>query len=190
MADRFNESRVPLAYLITFRCYGTWLHGDERGSIDRRHNAYGSGLIPPDERWRRHNARSLKYEAVELDAARRDAIEAALRETCAFRKWLLRAVNARTNHVHAVVSAGCRPETVLRDFKAYATRLMRERGCWLHDYSPWSEGGSRRYLWTERSVELAVEYVVECQGGPLPDFNQYRERERAGSTCQYTDESG
>ncbi len=30
---------VPrLTYLITFTCYGTWLHGDERGSVDRDHN--------------------------------------------------------------------------------------------------------------------------------------------------------
>ena len=167
---------LPLAYLITFRCYGTWLHGDERGSVDRRHNVYGAELIPPDERWRRHNTQTLVHEPVELDAARRDAVEAALRETCAFRNWLLRAVNARTNHVHAVVSAGCRPEPVLKAFKANATRHMKERGCWAHRHSPWSEGGSRRYLWTERSVELAVEYVVDCQGSPLPDFNQNRER--------------
>jgi len=28
----FNEEHVPQGYLITFRCYGTWLHGDGRGS--------------------------------------------------------------------------------------------------------------------------------------------------------------
>src|ERR1700747_68137 len=31
---------IPLAYLITFRCYGTSLHGDEQGSIDRHQNQY------------------------------------------------------------------------------------------------------------------------------------------------------
>jgi len=30
-----DNERIPLAYLITFRSYGTWLHGDERGSVDR-----------------------------------------------------------------------------------------------------------------------------------------------------------
>ena len=33
---------VPLAYLITFRTYGTWLHGDARGSVDREHNVFGT----------------------------------------------------------------------------------------------------------------------------------------------------
>jgi hypothetical protein len=27
----FNPDPVPLGYLITFRAYGTWLHGDSRG---------------------------------------------------------------------------------------------------------------------------------------------------------------
>ncbi|MFL6282724.1 MAG: transposase [Pyrinomonadaceae bacterium] len=167
---------IPLAYLITFRGYGTWLHGDGRGSVDRSHNVYGAESIPPNERWQQHNTESLKHEAVELDAARRNAVAEAIRETCAFRNWLLRAVNVRTNHVHSVVSAECRPEPLMKALKANATRRMREHGCWGHNHSPWSEGGSRRYLWTERSVELAVEYVVDCQGGPLPDFKQNRER--------------
>ena len=47
----FNEEHVPQGYLITFRCYGTWLHGDGRGSVDRFHNRYGSPLIPPNKQW-------------------------------------------------------------------------------------------------------------------------------------------
>jgi hypothetical protein len=40
---------TPLAYFITFTCHGTWLHGDERGSVDRGHNAPGTPFLPPDE---------------------------------------------------------------------------------------------------------------------------------------------
>jgi len=28
----WNDTDIALAHLITFRCHGTWLHGDERGS--------------------------------------------------------------------------------------------------------------------------------------------------------------
>jgi hypothetical protein len=35
-----------LGYFLTLRTYGTWLHGDERGSVDRFNNAPGSPLIP------------------------------------------------------------------------------------------------------------------------------------------------
>jgi hypothetical protein len=36
----FEDNHTPVGYLITFRSYGTWLHGRE-GSVDRFHNAYG-----------------------------------------------------------------------------------------------------------------------------------------------------
>ena len=34
----WNDTEIPLAHLSTFRSYGTWLHGDKRGSVDRSHN--------------------------------------------------------------------------------------------------------------------------------------------------------
>src|SRR6266496_6477312 len=32
-SQEFNDSHTPLAYLITFRSYGNWLHGDKRGPL-------------------------------------------------------------------------------------------------------------------------------------------------------------
>src|SRR3989440_7378126 len=98
----WNDTDTPLAYLITFRSYGTWLHGDARGSIDRFHNRHKSPYIDPNDRWHEHNATSLRSKPVTLDASRRKSIETAIRETCSFRHWHLHAVNARTNHVHTV----------------------------------------------------------------------------------------
>jgi hypothetical protein len=51
----WNDTDIPLAYLITFRCYGTWFHGNKRGSIDRFRNNYKSPYIAPDATWRRHS---------------------------------------------------------------------------------------------------------------------------------------
>jgi hypothetical protein len=31
----WNDTEIPLAIFFTFRCYDTWLHGDERGAVDR-----------------------------------------------------------------------------------------------------------------------------------------------------------
>ena len=66
----FNDDHTPLAYLITFRCYGTWLHGDSRGSVDRFHNRYGAPLIAPNRRWLQHNKRALKRPPVNLSPRR------------------------------------------------------------------------------------------------------------------------
>lgn len=168
----WNDTDIPLAYLITFRCRGTWLHGDERGSIDRFNNRYQSPYIPPNERWHQYNAGQLTNEPVALSADQRASVEVALRETCDFRGWLLRALNVRTNHVHIVVSTGeTKPELAINAFKANATRQMRQDNCWKEQYSPWADKGSKRYLWNERSIERAVDYVISGQGDGLPVFD-------------------
>jgi REP element-mobilizing transposase RayT len=168
----WNDTDIPLAYLITFRCYGTWLHGDDRGSIDRFHNRYKSPYIEPNRRWHQHNVQVLKAQPVTLDTSQRKSVELAIRETCSFRHWQLHAVNARTNHVHTVVSMGTvKPERALAAFKANSTRQMRQDGTWRHEYTPWSEKGSKRYLWNERSVAQAIEYVLHGQGDDLPEFD-------------------
>jgi len=168
----WNDTDIPIAYLITFRCYGTWLHGDERGSIDRFHNLYKSPYIQPDKRWHQHNIHTLKGEPIILNAAQRESIEKAIRETCDLRHWLLQAINVRTNHAHIVVSIGDkRPEGALNAFKSNATRQMRKDGCWQQSHSPWADKGSKRYLWNERSIERAIDYVVNGQGDELPEFD-------------------
>ena len=95
------------------------------------------------------------------------AIEEAIRETCRIRKWDFWTTNVRTNHIHTVVSAQCKPEVILAAFKANATRKLREAGCWHSSRSPWVDRGSKKYLWTEADVINAVAYVDYDQGEPL-----------------------
>jgi REP element-mobilizing transposase RayT len=168
----WNDTDIPLAFLITFRSYGTWLHGDERGSVNRFRNQYKSPRLPPEEKWLETNRRRLRREIVILDATQRQCVEAAARETCDIRGWHLYAFIVRTNHVHSVVAAGQKkPEIVLNAFKANATRRMREQGCWQSTTSPWADKGSKRNLWNEESIARAVDYVINGQGDDLPDFD-------------------
>jgi REP element-mobilizing transposase RayT len=166
----WNNTDTPLAYFISFRTYGTWLHGDKRGSIDRFHNQYGAPYMPPNDRWHRYNQRQLKAKPLILGASERKSIENAIRETCQIRKWSLLAFNVRTNHVHTVVTANRDPEIVLKAFKANATRELREGHLWPHEFSPWVRKGSKRKLWNEQSVARAIDYVLYRQGEDLPDF--------------------
>ena len=139
----WNETDTPLAYLISFRTYGSWLHGDQRGSI----------------------------RPSILNAAQRKSVETAIVETCGTRKWSLLALNVRTNHVHVVVTADTLPERVLNALKANATRQLRADGLWSQCSSPWADKGSDRWLWNEQSVARAVNYVLYGQGDQLPDFD-------------------
>ena len=162
----FQERTEPLAYLITIRTYGTWLHGDERGAMDRReHNRHGAPNIAPNRRLVKAEHAQLKHPPVTFDEAQRAAVEQAIREVCAHRDYQLLAVNVRTNHVHCVVAAACRPELVMNGFKVYATRHLREEGLLLPDVKPWSRHGSNPYLWTPEQVERAIDYVINGQDG-------------------------
>jgi len=154
----WNDTDIPLAHLITFRCYGSWLHGDARGSVDREHNQYKAPYARANENRSIHNRGLLKGEPVALDGSRCSSVESAIRETCIYRQWILRAISVRTNHVDVVVSIGAKKsELALNAFKANATRQMKRNGCWHLDHSPWVDKGSRRHLWNERSVERAID---------------------------------
>ena len=164
--QEFRDEHIPFGYLITFRSYGTWLHGRE-GSVDRSHNACGTPKLPADDARFRYNRRALARSPVKLNARQRALVEQAIRETCDIRKWSFWAVNARSNHVHTVVTANCKPERVLSAVKANATRKLKEAKCWDCSGSPWAYRGSRRYLWTEKELLDAIAYVLYDQGEPL-----------------------
>lgn len=166
------DTEIPLAFLIAFRCHGTWLHGDERGSLDRSNNVFGTPVISSHPRWHSASDANLACPPVFLSAAMRDSVETAIKETCHFRDWILYAINIRANHGHVVVDAGSEsPSKVLQALKANATRYMRQRGVWREDFSPWSVRGSKRFLWNDKSVNAAIDYVLYGQGDELPNFD-------------------
>ena len=161
----FQSRTQPLAFLITFRCYGSWLHGDERGSVDRRkYNVYGTPDMPANTKLLEDERVELKNPTVVLNRAQRNFVELAIREVCEHRTYVLYAVNVRTNHVHCVVTAPCKPEHVMDSFKAYATRRLRETNLLGRDIKPWARHGSTVYLWTEEQVQQAIDYVINGQG--------------------------
>jgi len=168
----FNERSTAKGYLITFRCYGTWLHGDERGSVDRRYfNAYGAEKIKPNAEKQRTKIRLMRHEPFMLGPRERSIVEAAIKEVCLVRGYIPLALNVRTNHIHLVVSSASGiPERIMDSFKAYSTKALRSAGLVNGERKLWSRHGSTRYLWTEEHVATAVDYVLHGQGDELPKF--------------------
>lgn len=171
MVRDFDDNDFPLAYLITIRCYGTWLHGDQRGSMNRRQNVFGTPRIESRPNLQDAETQELKHSAITLNAPQRGVVEKAIREVCRYREYHLRAINVRTNHVHSVVTACKKPEPIMEAFKAYATRALRNASLLSAAVRPWARHGSTVYLWKERHVEKAVEYVIDGQGDELPKFD-------------------
>lgn len=168
---RWNDTDEPLAYLITFRTYGTWVAGDERGSIDRFHNTYRDPRAESSVVREQQQIIKFKSDPFVMNGRARRAVREAIEEVCRYRQWPLHAQHVRANHAHAVISAIASSDKVLGNLKAYATRKLRERQCWLHAHSPWVDKGSKRNLWNENHISAAIEYVVNGQGDELPEFD-------------------
>ncbi len=159
---------TPLGYLITLRTYGTWIHGDIRGSVDRRHNIPGTPLLKEDEPRASRELDYMNDPPLELTAESRFVVDAVIREVCDYRKWYLHAVHPRTTHVHLVVTASHSPERVMNDVKGYCTSNMRESETIPVTTEPWVYHGSTRYLNTPNSLARAIHYVLYEQGELLP----------------------
>ncbi len=172
MDYEYDDNEFPLAYLITIRCYGTWLHGDEKSSVDRHgYNVYSTPRRIVNPKLQNIMRQEMKQKPVSLSAKGREVVEQAIAEVCQHRGYQLQAVNVRSNHLHAVVSAQIKPELIIDSFKSYATRRLRENFIIDANAKPWARGKSRRYLWKPRHVALAIEYVLYGQGDVLPEFD-------------------
>jgi REP element-mobilizing transposase RayT len=135
--------------------------------MDRKHNIYGTPKIDSNPQLERSDLKQRKHVPITLDARRRSVVQAAVRGVCEYRKYILRAINVRTNHVHTVVTAMQNPEPVLDSFKSYATRALRRNGLLSATVKPWARHGSTIYLWKERDVAKAIEYVLLGQRDEL-----------------------
>ncbi|MFI4917104.1 MAG: transposase [Phycisphaerales bacterium JB060] len=155
----------PLAYFLTWTTRGTWVHGDERGSVDRSRNQVGHPIEDPHAFRQRLRERSMSDKPFVLASVMvRHEVDQAIRRVCVERDWRLHAINVRTNHVHVVVLApGYSPEEVIRQLKSWSTRALRSNSHAGGDRPVWTRHGSTRYLWDADSVARAVRYVLEWQ---------------------------
>lgn len=153
-----------LRYFITFACYGGRLHGDASGSVDREHNLPGSPEVEADPGRVLEERQLMDQVPYLMDEVSRGAVLLALRGHCVHRGWGLLACHVRSNHVHAVVEAEVRPEKIMSEFEAYASRALNGLGVDEPGRKRWARHGSTRWLWNDRDVRKAVEYVVDGQG--------------------------
>ena len=157
----------PIAFFFTWATYGTWLPGDSRGWVE-----YRRGFQLPDPMLELECAARMREDACRLAPRQRERVEQQVAETCEYRRWQLRAVNCRSNHVHIVLSALAHPRTIREQLKAWCSRRLNEqqadsgvpeeqrRSNW------WAERGSIRWIFREADLAAAIEYVVDRQDDP------------------------
>jgi len=153
----------PIAYFITWTCYGTFLPGDDRGWTK-----WHKGDQLPQPRLADWCHEQMLETAVSLSSVQRELVEALIREHCELRQWILHAVNCRSNHCHVVVTAGdCEGQQIRSQLKSWTTRGLKRSQVACSDGPMrkqwWTRKGSVRWLFDEHSLEAAIAYTNDAQ---------------------------
>ena len=152
------ESSDFVGVFITWTTYGTWLPGDARGWRDSRR-----GPQLPDPRLEWEAREKMKFTEVRLRPHDRVTVEQSIQSHCQHRGWVLHAVNARSNHVHCVVSGNEKPQTIRDQLKANCTAQLRTQSNPLVVERTWTKKGDCTVLFTEDEFYNAVRYTLEAQ---------------------------
>ena len=101
----------------------------------------------------------MKYDVVLLSPDERKLVESECAHHCNL--W---EVNARSTHVHLVVTAdGYSGKTVRDQMKANSTRALRERWNVFCDRAVWTVGGDWEFINNEEDLEAVCLYVRDAQ---------------------------
>jgi hypothetical protein len=148
-----------IAFFITWTVYGTRLQGDKRGWRRRK-----NGEQTPQPRlaqWRRDR---LKHSIGLLNSELRETVNSEIGRLCRYRRWHSWTHDARSNHVHVVVTAVRYSGKQVRDqLKANCTRVLRESWAEFIDRPVWTSGGDWQCINTEEELHDVVQYVREAQ---------------------------
>jgi hypothetical protein len=154
----------PLAFFITWTVYGTHLQGDAPGWRRRRHG--DQPAQPRLAQWRRDR---LKHDVMLLSPEQRTVVEGECERHCVHRDWHLWTINARSTHVHVVVTApGFSGKTVRDQLKANGTRGLRQLWPVFGDRPVWTVGGDWVCINSQEDLEQVCLYVRDGQDRPHP----------------------
>ncbi len=141
----------PIAYMMTWTTYGSWLQGDERGYVkDGR-------IFEANKSLNQANKFLMKYPEVNLSLLQRNIIEDALRKEAFTLGQEIYAMSIGVNHIHLAVSfSDIYPEAAMSHYKN-ASRLEIQRAGFVGKL--WTRGFSKRYCFDEQQLNAIIDYV-------------------------------
>ena len=159
---------TPIAHHITWGTYGTRLHGDSRGTVDRDHNEYGEPVIGFDQhRWYRET-RELKHPVVRFEQTEMKLVESLVPSICERGGWELHACAGGPDHVHVLLDARNKADakSVRRMLKRWLGQALCEQNPRPDGASWWAECGSAKYVFERDYFFAALEYVRKQRATP------------------------
>ena len=151
----------PLAYHITVGTYGTRLHGDGRGTVDRRMNRPGDPIIGRVEQWQRMERASLRFAPRVFSTDEMRVVESLVPAVCDRGGWPLRARACAPDHLHVLLSGAADGSLIRKLLKRWLTQAPAEHIPLIPDQTFWAEFGSVKWVWTEDYLGAVGRYVFD-----------------------------
>lgn len=156
----------PIAYHITWGTYGTRLHGDPRGTVDRDHNQFGEPIIDYDQhRWALESF-GMKFDPVRFDPEQMIAVEVIVPPVCERGGWILHACACGPDHVHVLLNANADPKDVRRMMKRWVGQELSKQFHRTPGASWWAECGSTKHVFDKDYFHAALDYVRRQRATP------------------------
>ena len=147
----------PLAYHITVGTYGTRLHGEERGTIDRAMNQPGDPIIVRDDAWHQIEQDRLKFKPRILTVEQMIEVERLMPMVCARGGWTHHTGAA--DHIHEVLTGDADGAVIRKWFKRWFGEELAKLYPLLPGETFWAECGSVKWIWTDEYCRAAYGYV-------------------------------
>ena len=141
MDNSDSNSNPPLAYLLTWTAYGTWLPGDNRGW----QNKLTKEIQTPNTKLYEHAQQKMIETTFYIPSSDRVVLEKEITAYCHSKSWFLHAISVRSNHIHILMSAkDIRPKIVCQRLKAISTIVLKRSHKNRKRF--WTEGCSTRFI--------------------------------------------
>ena len=157
--------RADRAFFLTFRTYGTWLHGDRRGSNSRIHRT----RIAPNDAWNDLMRGNLVAPEIVFTPDERAVLFDAILEfgLCGRYDVFIDAANVRSNHVHVLVTPRrpTTPEQLVNVLKGYLSGIVKTFPRFRDYRSVWARRFSGKVIFNANSWRNIAYYILLRQEG-------------------------
>jgi len=160
------RDHYPLAYHITFGTYGTRLHGDVRGTVDRRLNQPGDPIIGAEPDWEFMELNKLRFPPRVFDFQQRQLVEQLVPDVCVRGGWQLQARAAGKDDVHTLLSAQADGDVIRKLLKRWLGQALASHIPLEPEQTFWAECGSVKWVWKEDYFERVKKYVLDQRATP------------------------
>ena len=140
-----------VGYMVTWRTYGSWLPGDERGYVQ------DGEILAGDVRKSKRSKQRQKSTAVRLTKRERQIVHRVILGEAEKLGHEIEACVVFSNHVHVVSRPhGESIEEVVGRYKSATTRALWEHG---RKGRIWAKGYDKRFCFTEEELAQRIRYV-------------------------------